>query len=88
MNTITAPLTTAELIAAADSDNFVTVNIEVGIDTLVDNDFEGFLDFLSSSVTGTELLMDIAYKPISVNGESIVLSVSGDISEIVDSEED
>ena len=81
---LTAPLSTDELVAAADSNGYVTANIEVEVATIINHDLEGFLDALSLAVTGTEVLTDITYTPFAVKGESIIFTVSGNISLVLE----
>ena len=86
-------LTTAkspeEIIAARDGDNFVEGYVRVHISTLIDNDFEGFLDIISEELVGNDLLMDINYDVVALaEDNTLVLKVSGDVSNIIDESDD
>jgi len=51
--------------------------IAVGIDEMIDNDLEGFLDLISDRV-GHPLLMDIGYKAVAINDDGTIrLKVTG-----------
>ena len=65
-------------------DPYIKENVYIGMDELIDNDYEQLLDLMSSKVTGTELLMDINYRIIGLHDEyTMVVEVTGDISECV-----
>jgi hypothetical protein len=74
-----------ELKARADEHGFVTDVITVGVDDLLRFDDEGFLDYVSERLTDTQMLADIDYTPVRVDGDgTIYLQVSGSIANIVD----
>ena len=64
----------------ADGDGWVDGIVSVGLDDVVDNDQEGFLDILSCALVGDDLLMDIEYEVVGVGGgnNELLLKVSGD----------
>lgn len=72
-----------------DNDSFITTEVVLDISTLIDHDLEGVLDLLSLGATGTELLCDINYRPLSITPQGcIVFEVGGDISMILDMAEE
>ena len=72
-----------------DKDNFIETQIVVGLSEAVDNDLEGWLDYISDQVTGTPLLSDFTYGVAGVTNEGmLILKVSGYISMILADEED
>ena len=51
--------------------------------------FKSFLDLISESLVGSDLLMDIVYKVVGVvNDDMILLQVSGDVSSILEDYEE
>ena len=71
-----------------DSSNFIETDIVISLEDAIDRDFEGFLDFISEQATGTEILSDISYDVIALTPMGIILTVTGDVSMILDSMED
>lgn len=72
-----------------EDDPYLSGNIIVDQDELIDNDLEGFLDIIAERLTGSPLLMDIDYKPIDVLEDGrIIFLVRGDVSSILGIEED
>jgi len=67
---------------------YITGQVTVSLSTLMSVDFEGCLDIFSDELTGTEALMDVMYKPVSVAGEYIVIEVVGDASAILETEDE
>ena len=85
--TISTAYTLEQLKANADTDNFVTANIIVDFNSVIDiscEGYESFLDFLSTELTGTELLMDTNYKLVGAIDGNLILQVSGDVSNILE----
>lgn len=71
-------MTVEELRAAVDSDGFVATVVGVDLDDMVGVDLEHFLDNLSEWVTGSIAgLTDIGYKPVGVDGEQVLVEVTG-----------
>ena len=86
---LTAKKSADEIIAARDGDNFVEGYVTVHISTLLDNDFESFLDIISEELVGNDLLMDINYDVVALaEDNTLVLKVSGDVSNIIDESDD
>jgi hypothetical protein len=88
MDFITKPLTPAELVAAADKDNFISVNVALDVDTMIyGGDIENFLDDLSDKAVGTTLLMDVSYRAVGVTDDGLIIfKVEGDITAILETE--
>jgi len=59
-----------------------TKRISIELEEAIENDIEGFLDLLSERAFGSPLLMDTAYKIVRLDGESLILEVTGDVSMI------
>ncbi len=85
---MTSVKTPEEIIASRDEDNYVTGYVQLHISDVIDNDNEGFLNLLSESLVGNELLMDIQYDVVATtNNDEIIFKVTGDVSSILDDEE-
>jgi hypothetical protein len=56
--------------------------VEVDLSEIIDTDLEGFLDILSERATGSPLLMDISYRIVSVENDTLKIEVDGDTSAI------
>lgn len=54
----------------------ITRTVEVTLDEVINNDFEGFLDILAERF-GNTLLQDIKYKVIKNEGDTIFIEVTG-----------
>lgn len=61
-----------------DDNGFIKGEVTVGVEDLVGVDLESVLEGLSEKLTGSSVLSDLSYKPVRVEGESIVMEVSGD----------
>lgn len=70
-----------------DDNNFIRGIVKVKLSDMIGNDLDGFLDLISEKLTGSPLLMDIGYEPVSVFEEGLYLLVSGDVSGILDEEQ-
>ena len=78
-----------EIIAERDANNYVEAYIEVDIDDIIGKNYEEFLDFISEELVGSDLLMDIDYAAVGMTEDYlIILRVFGDVSNIIDSEDD
>jgi hypothetical protein len=88
MMLIFSPLSKDQMREMVDVDFYVTVTVEMDLEDAIDNDHEGWLDILSSAVTGDELLMDISYKVVGIIGETLLIQVSGDVFECLEEEEE
>ncbi len=82
----------ADIIASRDENNFVEGYIQIHISDMIDNDYEGFLDFISEKLVGSDLLMDVNYEVVAqakkIFPNELILKVTGDASTIVESEEE
>lgn len=65
-----------------DQQGFVTGEVLVELHEVTNMDLERLLDTLSTRLSGSELLMDVSYKPVRVEGGSLIIEVSGDPSQI------
>lgn len=82
------PLTKEAVCRYKDDNNYIRGIVKVELSDMIENDLDGFLDLISEKLTGSPLLMDIGYEPVSVSEEGLYLLVSGDVSEICDEEQD
>lgn len=82
-----APLTKEAVCRYKDDNNYIRGIVKVALSDMIENDLEGFLDLISEKLTGSPLLMDIGYEPVSVFEEELYLLVSGDVSGILDEEQ-
>jgi len=71
-----------------DEVGFIRGEVLVDLPDLIDRDLEGALDMFSQRLTGGDLLMDITYKAVRVEGESLVVEVSGDPAMILEMQKD
>lgn len=85
-NTLSEPLSMKQMVLATSEENtYLQGNIVVSLVDIIDNDFEWFIDTLSEKLVGNSCLMDVTYKFISITeDESVVISVSGDVSNILE----
>lgn len=81
------PLTKEAVCRYKDDNNYIRGIVKVELSDMIENDLEGFLDLISEKLTGSPLLMDIGYEPVSVFEEELYLLVSGDVSGILDEEQ-
>ena len=82
------PVTKEAVCRYKDDNNYIRGIVKVELSDMIENDLDGFLDLISEKLTGSPLLMDIGYEPVSVSEEGLYLLVSGDVSEICDEEQD
>lgn len=79
------PLTPYELGARAGSDGWVEGLATFDMDDLIGSDLESHGDEIGQKLVGSELLMNVSAKPVSVTPDgSIICNLSGDASEIID----
>jgi hypothetical protein len=77
-----------ELKARADENGVIVGEVAFTANELIHDDFEDLLDEMSERLTGTIILTDIDFQPVRVDDEHrVVLLVSGNITDIVDSYE-
>lgn len=60
--------------------------VRVDLHEIIDTDLEGFIDLCSERLVGSTLLMDVNYRIVGVEGETLLIDVSGDPSMVVDDE--
>ena len=81
-----APLSEVTIRKHMDKDNYISGVIKIHISDMIDNDFEDFLDFISTELVGNELLMNIDYKVLGLcedEENTLYLLVSGDVSNVL-----
>ena len=81
-----APLSEVTIRKYMDKDNYISGVIKIHISDMIDNDFEDFLDFISTELVGNELLMNIDYKVLGLcedEENTLYLLVSGDVSNVL-----
>lgn len=71
-----------------EGEGYIEGVVAVDLSDVIDNDLEGFLDLISYKMTGTELLMDITYNVVGHEEDMLFIRVRGDVSNIVDCEDD
>ncbi len=80
----------SEILALRDENNYVEGYIRIHINDMIDNDYEGFLDFISEKLVGSDLLMDVNYEVVAqakkMFPNELILKVTGDASTIIESE--
>lgn len=87
VNYLIEPLTIAEMKKQMEEKNEVTGVIRIELSDAIENDLEGFLDFISEELIGSPLLMSPNYEIIIANKDWIYLKVTGDASNIIEDEE-
>lgn len=79
------PLSAYEIGARADEDGWLEGLATFDMDDLIDRDLNGHGDQIGEKLVGSELLMDVSAKPVSVTPDgSIVCKLTGDASAIID----
>jgi hypothetical protein len=72
-----------ERIALCDDDDYTEIfGVVVSLSSIINSDFEGFLDMLSEEATGSESMQDISYSLIGVLDGDLVFKVTGVITDI------
>jgi hypothetical protein len=80
--------TTEELLAEAYVNMFVKGEVYIDLDELLGKSFDECLDMFSIALTGSDLLMEVSYRPVGVEPDGVlVLEVSGNIQAILEMEE-
>lgn len=74
------PLTLDEIaeMRKKNRDGYISGVVHVDLNDVIEKDLEGFLDTLSSKLTGTELLSDIKYTVVGVEDGDLAIKVEGD----------
>lgn len=89
MDTVmTRAYTKKEIEERMDENNFVKGNVPFTMNELIDADYEGFLDLAAERLVNSVMLMEIDTKVVGTVGETIIVEVSGDASEVIDDLED
>lgn len=84
MDILKRPYTVEEMKAKADDKGYVSGNVEVDINEMINGDLDTFLDTVAEKLVNDIGLTDIKYEAVGVtNPTTIVFRVSGNISEIV-----
>lgn len=80
----------SEVLASRDKNNYVEGYIQIHASDMIDNDYEGFLDFISEKLVGSDLLMDVNYEVVAQAKKmflnELILKVTGDVSTIIEEE--
>ena len=85
LNVLMKPLTKEQMKVMVDEDYYIKGIVPVALGDMIDYSFDDFLDILSEKLTDSPCLMDIQYKVVGVVNENVVaMEVSGDVSEILD----
>jgi hypothetical protein len=67
-----------------DDNGYIAGEVTVDLDAFTDHNLEGVIDLLSEALTGSSLLMDVAWQVVGHDGDDTLrLLVSGDPSEVV-----
>lgn len=83
------PLTHRQLVEMFNDseDGFISVDVEVELNAIIDDDLEGFLDLLCELV-GSPFLQNIDYQVSGYAGDNmIIITVTADASEAVTRDE-
>jgi hypothetical protein len=79
------PLSAYEIGARADENGWVEGLATFDMDDLIDRDLDSHGDQIGEKLVGSELLMDVSARPVSVTPDgSIVCKLTGDASAIID----
>lgn len=82
---LSRPLTVAEARERADKNGDIVGVVAVDLSDLIDNNLESFLDVIGEAlVENGELLTATTYSVAAHNGNTLLLEVSGDASQIFD----
>lgn len=66
-------------VVLVDDNGFIQCIVEVDLSELIENDLGGFFNHLSELATGTDVLGEINYSVIGHRGNTLEISVSGNI---------
>ena len=67
-------------VVLVDENNVLIVKVMVDLSEVINRSLEELLDLLSDLATGTELLSDISYSVVGHSGNTLELTVRGDIN--------
>lgn len=77
------PFTDEEILKEKDENNYVSGVIAVPITNVIDADYEGFLDLISTKLVNSDCLMDIRYGVVGQTEDGdLLIEVSGDTSNL------
>ena len=86
LDSLTKPLSIREIKKQSNNGKtYITANVTLELSDIYDG-HESFLDALSQKLVGSELLMDITYSVVGGKGTAVVFEVSGDVSQVLESE--
>jgi hypothetical protein len=63
-------------------DGAISGVVKIELSRFIDCNLEGVLDMLSEALTGTQLLMNVNYKVVGHDGDTLLIEVSGDPEQI------
>lgn len=86
------PYTIQEMKLKQNENGYVTGYVAVPLSDIIDNNLDQFLNIIAEKLVANECLMDIDYKAVGITNvncgdASIIIKVTGDISEILSMEE-
>jgi hypothetical protein len=83
------PFTRTEIVRGMDDNGYIEGVISISLSSLINSDFENFLDLISELLIGDVCLSDIGYKTVGYrNSDDILLLVSGHADNVADALED
>lgn len=65
--------TSKEILQNLDENNFIYGEIVVDIEDIVNLDADDFMDLLSDEMVGNDALLEIEYRPLSVNRDGMIV---------------
>lgn len=81
MSHLLRPYTSEEIRLNLDKDGYISGEVAVELNDIINADLEGFLDLISERLIGPSVLADISYEVSGVNGTGqVVIKVTGDPS--------
>lgn len=85
------PLTVEEMKERFEEDSkYVSGVVQISFADVISFDFESLLDLMAEKLTGSLLVQDINYSVVGAlnDGDTILINVSGDVSDVVKDFED
>jgi hypothetical protein len=84
MSHLRRPYTSEEIRLNLDKDGYVSGEVAVELNDIINADFESFLDLISEKLTGAPVLTDISYEVSGVSGRGqVVIKVTGDPADLL-----
>lgn len=71
-----------------DDDGTITATIELSFDSLIGMGIDAMNDFACEDITGSFEMQGISYKPLSLTGDNITIQVEGDVTEMLENNEE